>query len=380
MRNTARMSEPAALGRIGRQLVAARTEIIEEWRRQVSALPELQRLQPSVIVDHMPEFLYELARQSGGDPEAAQRAYEQLINGHALQRLGFGVSLSTLLDEYTALRQVVLEHVLRDASEDELRGELLEIDRAIGHAITTSVRTFSERRDEVRDQFVSMLAHDLRGPLQALSIGAENILRRPCGEPAHARAAAAMVRTAERMARLISDVVDFARGRLGVGIPAAPVTCNIGEVCHEVAGELRIAHPQRTLLVTTAGDLVGSWDRDRLLQAIANLASNALVHGRDPIEIRVFEDPDRQIVTTEVHNAGPPIPEELIPHLFDPYRQGANVASGGLGLGLFIVQQIALAHGADCTVRSSEREGTTFSIRWPRAPLTEVPRPYQPAV
>ncbi|HSK05766.1 MAG TPA: HAMP domain-containing sensor histidine kinase [Kofleriaceae bacterium] len=375
------MSEPAALRTIGRQLIPARVEIIEEWRRRIAALPELQQLPPSAIVDHMPEFLYELARASAGDPEATRRSYEQIINGHALQRLGFGVSLSTLLEEYAMLRQVVLAHLLRDASEDELRGELLELDRAIGLAITGSVRTFSARRDELRDQFVSMLAHDLRGPLQALSIGAENILRRPCGDAAHERAAAAMVRTAGRMARLISDVVDFARGRLGVGIPAVPVTCNIGEVCHEVVDELRIAHPRRTLLVTTAGDLVGSWDRDRLLQAISNLAANALVHGRDPIEIRVFEDPDRQHVTTEVYNPGPPIPEALIPHLFDPYRQGATAASaGGLGLGLFIVQQIALAHGADCAVRSSEREGTTFSVRWPRAPLTEVPRPYQPAV
>jgi signal transduction histidine kinase len=375
------MSEPTALPTIGRQLVAARAEIIEEWRRRVSALPELQQVPASAIVDHMPEFLYELAQASTGDPDATSRSYTQVISGHALQRLGFGVSLSTLLEEYTTLRQVVLAHLLRDASEDQLRGELLELDRAIGLAITGSVRTFSARRDELRDQFVSMLAHDLRGPLQALSLGAENVVRRPCGEPSHARAAAAMVRTAERMARLIADVIDFARGRLGGGIPTVPSTCDIGQVCHEVADELRIAHPQRTLRVTTAGDLVGSWDRDRLLQAISNLVSNALVHGRDPVEIRALEEPDRQHVTTEVHNAGPPIAEELIPHLFDPYRQGATAAStGGLGLGLFIVQQIALAHGADCAVRSSEREGTTFSIRWPRAPLTEVPRPYQSAV
>ncbi len=375
------MSEHTALGAIGRQLVEARTDIINEWLDQVGPLPELQRIPPSAIVDHMPEFLFELARATAGDPDATQRAYEQIINGHALQRLGFGVSLSTLLEEYAALRQVLLAHLLRATPEASLRDELPELDRTLEVAIAGSVRTFAARRDELREQFVGVLGHDLRGPLQALSIGAEAILRRPdCGDPGHARAAAAIQRSARRMGRLVSDIMDFVRGQHGVGIPAVPVTCDMGEVCREVADELQIAHPQRVLSVTTSGDLVGSWDRDRVVQAIANLLANALVHGRDPIELRAFEEPDRQSVTTQVHNAGPPIPEELIPTLFDPFRQGPTGAPGGLGLGLFIVQQIALAHGAYCTVLSSERAGTTFSIRWPRTPLTEVPRPYQPAV
>jgi signal transduction histidine kinase len=172
-------------------------------------------------------------------------------------------------------------------------------------------------------------------------------------------------------------MIDFARGQLGGGIPAVPVTCDMGEVCHEVVDELQIAHPGRELSVETSGDLKGSWDRDRLIQALSNLVSNALIHGRDPITVCAFEAPDHEAVTTEVHNAGPPIPAELIPTLFEAFRHGRTDARGGLGLGLFIVQQIALAHGGDCRVRSSEAEGTTFSIEWPRAPLAEVPRPYQ---
>jgi signal transduction histidine kinase len=329
-------------------------------------------------VDHLPEFLHELALATAGSSEASRRAYQLLVTGHALQRLGLGVTLSTLLEEYALLRRVVLSYLLRTVPVDELRQRLQELEGTFDLAVGESVQTFTARRDERRDQFVSVLGHDLRGPLQAVRLGAESILGQPaCGTPAHARTAAAIRRSAERMQRLISDVIDFARGQLGGGIPAVPVTCDLGEMCREVADELRVAHPDRQLSVVTSGDLVGSWDRDRLIQAISNLASNALIHGRDPVTIRAFEEPDREAVTTEVHNLGPPIPEEQLPTLFDAFRRGEAAHPGGLGLGLYIVQQIAHAHGGECVVRSSEAEGTTFSIKWPRTPLTAVPRPYQ---
>jgi signal transduction histidine kinase len=373
------MSEPVVLGAVGQQLVASRQEITEEWRRGVAAIPELSRLPASAIVDHMPEFLYELAWASAGDEEGTRRAYQRLVSGHALQRLGFGVALSTLIEEYAVLRRVLLTHLLRLEPAAGSREEILEIEGTLDVAIGESVRTFASQREEQRERFISILGHDLRSPLQAVSLGAENILRQPeCGAPIHARAAAAIRRSAERMQRLISDLIDFARGQFCGGIPAVPVTCDMGEVCREVADELRAAHPDRELSVVTEGDLAGSWDRDRLVQALGNLASNAVAHGRDPIAIRALEAPDRESVTTEVHNFGPAIPAEQIPNLFDAFHRPPAARPDGLGLGLFIVQQIAHAHGAECVVRSSECEGTTFSIRWPRTPLTEVPRPYQP--
>lgn len=372
--------EPAALGAIGRLLMAKRTEITEQWRVRVAAMPGLARLPPSGIVDHMPEFLGELAHASAGDSEATRRAYERLVAGHALQRLSFGVELATLLEEYAVLRQVILAQLLGVSQEEHLRGELLDLDRTLDLAIVESVRTFATKRDQLREQFVSMLAHDLRSPLQALIIGAESILHQPdCGAPTHARAAAAIRRSAQRMNRLVADVMDFARGQLGGGIPSVPVTCDMAEISREVAEEARLASPGRAVTVAAGGDLVGSWDRDRVLQALSNLVTNALIHGHGPVEIRVREAPDRESVTTEIHNPGPPIPAAMLPELFTPFRRGLAARPGGLGLGLYIVQQIALAHGAECVVRSSEGEGTTFSIRWPRAPLTEVPRPYQPA-
>jgi signal transduction histidine kinase len=372
-RNNVPVSDAAPSRHLRRRLLASRDEITEEWLQRVAAFPELQRLSKAAVLDHMPEFLSELAGADAEDPAATRRACERLITGHALQRLGFGVSVSTLLDEYSALREVLLHHLLRAVPAGGDPADILEIERMLDLSISESIRMFAAQRDEVRQQLIGVLGHDLRGPLQALLGGAEKILRQPgCGVPAHAHAAAAIRNTAERMSRLIADIIDFTLGQLGRAIPAFPVVCDMGEVCREVVDELRVAHPDRMLSVVTEGNLIGSWDRDRVVQAISNLVSNALIHGSDPITLRAFEDPDREAVTTEVHNAGPPIPAELIPHLFDAYRRG-KPAGNGLGLGLYIVQQIAHAHGGACTVRSSEREGTTFSIRWPRTMLAEAP-------
>ena len=350
-----------------------RAQITAVWQARVAKLPELAKLQPSALVDHMPEFLTELAAWIRGDSEAENRAYLHLVQGHALTRLGHGIDLGILMREYQMLREVLLETVLPAAQNDH--PGLVAVNRAFDLALSESVRRFALHREEIRERFVGILGHDLRNPLMALTLAAETILATPsCGQPAHARLATAIRKGGERMSRMIGDLVDFALGQLGGGIPSVPTTNNMGDIAREAVDELRATHPDRDVRLISKGHLVGAFDRDRVVQVIANLVANALVHGDDPITARVFETPDRQWIVTEVHNFGPPIPAESIPHLFDPFRRGARAKRGGLGLGLYIVQQIALAHGAGCTVESNEA-GTTFRIRWPRTPLAEVPRP-----
>lgn len=368
----------AAGNLVSEHIRANRERITEAWRRRVAPLPGLSNVPPAAVADHMPEFLGELAGWIAGEEDAAARAYERLVQGHALQRLGIGVDLETLLREYAILREVVLTEVLAVVSTEKDRETLVQLNQALDLAMHESVQRFALRRDEVRDLFVSILGHDLRNPLQSLMFAADNLLAKPdCGEPSHARYATAIRRSGDTMARMIGDVLDFALGHLGGGIPAIPKTCDMGQICREVIEDLRTTNRGRAITLTTGGDLVGSWDRDRVSQALGNLISNALVHGVDPIVVRVTEEPDHQGVITSVRNAGPPIPPETIGSLFDPFKRGTKARRGGLGLGLYIVNQIALAHGATCEVRSTAAEGTTFSIRWPRTPLTEVKRPYQ---
>jgi signal transduction histidine kinase len=166
------------------------------------------------------------------------------------------------------------------------------------------------------------------------------------------------------MQRLVDDVLDFARGHLGGGIPAAPAPGDMGDLCRAAAREVA-PHEDRPLTLDLRGDLHGDFDRDRVIQALANLLSNAVQHGTGPIELAAYETVERDAVITAVTSHGPPIAPDVLARIFDPFAR-AGTSLGGLGLGLYIVQQIAQAHGAICDVHSSG-EATTFAIRWPRA-------------
>jgi signal transduction histidine kinase len=124
-----------------------------------------------------------------------------------------------------------------------------------------------------------------------------------------------------------------------------------------------VAHPDRSINVETIGDLRGVFDRDRVHQAITNLLINAVHHGTGPIELRAYRD--REAVITEIVNHGEPIAGDALRRLFDPFSRGDTAdPRGGLGLGLYIVHQIAAAHGGTCEVSSSSA-ATRFAIRWP---------------
>jgi signal transduction histidine kinase len=362
-----------AAGDVTRFITEHRAQITDAWKARVATIPEIANLPPAALVDHLPEFLQELARWVDGERDARDRAYLHLTQGHALTRLGHRVELGTLLTEYQVLRETLLTEILKQVRDDP--DGIVGVNRAMDLAISEAVRRFALHRDEIRERFIGILGHDLRNPLMALTLAAETILATPnCTQPAHARLAAAIRKGGERMGRMIGDLVDFAMGQLGGGIPAVPLLCDMGEICRESVDELRATHPDRDITLEIRGDLRGAFDRDRVVQVISNLVANALVHGHDPIVVRAHESKDHEFVITEVHNAGPAIPEDTIGTIFDPFRRGARAKRGGLGLGLYIVQQIALAHGARCTIESND-DGTTFRIPWPRTPVDQVDRP-----
>ena len=224
------------------------------------------------------------------------------------------------------------------------------------------------RLEEARDQFIGILGHDLRNPLAAIVAGIDAL--GDLSEP-YTRTLVRLARSAHRIEVIIRDLLDFARGRLGGGIPVRPRACDMRTLCAEVVEEIRQAHPARTIEFEGIGDLRGEWDPDRIEQVVSNLLGNAVVHGEDPIVVTSRERDDR-IVTT-VHNQGSPIPEGVLPTLFEPFtRTGQEVQSGqeGLGLGLYIASEIVHSHAGTLTVCSVAGEGTTFTFALPRS----VPR------
>ncbi|ATB43875.1 PAS domain-containing sensor histidine kinase [Cystobacter fuscus] len=242
---------------------------------------------------------------------------------------------------------------------------------AVNTDVTDHKRAETELRQaaEFRERFIGIVSHDLRNPLNAILLSVNAMMRSDCATQHHQKAVRRIAISAERMGRMIGDLLDFTRGRLGGGIPISPRPANLLAICRQVMEELEVGNPQRKLRLITAGNFQGEWDPDRLAQLLGNLGKNALDYSPDDIPVDFMLREDGDTVCVEVRNGGPPIPVELLPRIFEPFRRASDsgCSSSGLGLGLFIVQQIARSHGGRVEVRSSEEEGTTFAVWLPRS-------------
>jgi two-component system sensor histidine kinase/response regulator len=217
----------------------------------------------------------------------------------------------------------------------------------------------TQRYARLMEVFVSVLSHDLRNPLTAI-ITASHMLKQ---EHDVVRSALRIRQSADRMGRMIDQLLDFSRIKMGHGLPLDTRELDLGSIGRLVLGELEAAHPERAIRLAEHGSLWGAWDRDRLGQLLSNLGGNACQHGDDPIEI-TLDGRDAALVRIAVANRGT-IPDELMPDLFEPGSRQEH--SGGLGLGLYIVQQIAAAHGGTIEVTSSAN-ATRFVVEIPRWP------------
>lgn len=219
---------------------------------------------------------------------------------------------------------------------------------------------------EIREQFIAVLGHDLRNPLSSVSMGAELLLRSPLGDQER-KTVERIAGSGRRMTALVSDLLDFARAKLGagIGLTIEEVTDLEGALRH-VVDELQSAHPERELrfFIETVGAI--RCDRERVCQLVSNLVANALEHGaaHRPVDVRVQQSAAGLQIA--VQNQGTPIPPETLPLLFRPYsRGGAQGPSQGLGLGLYIASEIARAHGGTLEVQSNAEDGTRFTFSLP---------------
>ncbi|HEX5745994.1 MAG TPA: PAS domain-containing protein [Archangium sp.] len=225
------------------------------------------------------------------------------------------------------------------------------------------------RAAEFRERFLGIVSHDLRNPLNAILLSANALMRSDCVVKQHLKAVRRITTSTERMVRMISELLDFTRGRLGGGIPITPRPANLRHLCRHVLEELEAVHLDRELRLRAQGDFQGAWDPDRLAQLLGNLGKNALDYSPADTPVDFSLHDEGGTLRVEVHNAGPPIPRELLAGIFEPFRRavrGDAHPTSGLGLGLFIVREIARAHGGSVEVRSSENDGTTFTVRLPR--------------
>ena len=215
---------------------------------------------------------------------------------------------------------------------------------------------------------LAIVSHDIRDPLGTILFAARRLqdTAEPTGQAK--KHADIVERGARRILHIVGDLLDLSREREGAGIPIARRPTDLRMVCRQIIDELEaLARDRQITFDCDIGvDAAGAWDEHRIVQAISNLASNAVKHGApgSPVRVRLMGDEAR--VAVEVHNSGT-IPSEILPRIFEPFRSGRHYASrgDGLGLGLFIAKAIARAHGGGLEVDSADG-ATTFRLVLPR--------------
>jgi PAS domain S-box-containing protein len=238
-----------------------------------------------------------------------------------------------------------------------------------------------QKRAEFEQQLIGIVSHDLRTPISAITLATTLLLRSESLSERHRATLMRVLSSAERAQRLIGSLLDFTQARVGGGFVLQYSPLDLKDFISLVVEEMRLVHPEQEIQLEFSGEGEGEWDPDRLAQLLTNLLNNALVHGQEdkPVRVRVSGGPES--ISVSVHNWGPPIPPALLPHLFEPMRRGTTPRASGnksVGLGLYIAQQIVLAHGGTIEVHSSEQQGTTFRVSLPRYPpsrdtRTDVP-------
>lgn len=187
--------------------------------------------------------------------------------------------------------------------------------------------------------------------------------------------------SAALMERMINDLLDYTRTRLGTGMPVKPVTMDLTPLGRELIAEFRAAHPQREIKFHSVGDLNGQWDRDRIRQAISNLVGNAIQHGSVDYPISLTLEGEDADVSIKIHNGGDPIPPNELPKVFNPLVRGSSAEQpshnrpGSIGMGLYIAREVAKSHGGQINVVSTAEAGTSFTIRLPRHSPPRVGQP-----
>jgi signal transduction histidine kinase len=212
------------------------------------------------------------------------------------------------------------------------------------------------------------VSHDRDQPLSSITM-ASGLLSESAKETAEKRLAHRIRSSATRMARLIDQILDFARIRAGLSFDLRLEPADVHQICVAAVEELRVGSPDREITLSVEGQGEARCDSDRIAQVLSNLIGNAVQHGTPgPISVTV-RDAAPDAVAIEIHNFGPPIPMAAQASIFDAFQRQTTAdgrPSKSVGLGLFIANQIVRAHGGSLAVRSPDRGGSTFTVLLPR--------------
>jgi phosphoserine phosphatase RsbU/P len=269
-------------------------------------------------------------------------------------------------DEGGAVVHEVATFVARD--RDRYEQELVRSRRKLEELVTeaNALHGMAKDRAVFAEQMIGIVSHDLRNPLGAIQMGTA-LLGNAALTPNQQRVVDRINRATNRASRLIADLLDFTQARLGSGIVVKREPLDLHETVGEAIEELRLAHPLRAMVHARRGGGPCVGDASRIAQLLGNLVANAVAYGTAEQPITVTSSVAETSCAIAVHNTGQPIPSEIQAKLFEPMTRGQSggSASRSVGLGLYIVREIARAHGGGVRVDSSAESGTTFEVTWP---------------
>ena len=360
--------------------------IVDEWEQFASTItPAAEHMDKVALRDHAKVILLAAAR----DMTTAQTSSEQMAKAkgegpektpsldeagasHGELRHTVGFDLVQMTSEFRHLRACVIRLWVDSLASPDMAyfQDMIRFNEAIDEALAESTAAYAEQVNRSRDIFLAILGHDLRAPLQAVSMSTELLLRKAKLEGDALTCAVNIKHGARHMAAMVGDLLELVRSRLGKSLPIERAPMDLADAAHAAIAEACAGNPECDPTVHVKGDTRGAWDAGRVSQLLQNLIGNALQHGLNKRDVTVTLTGEPDAVRLTVHNYGAPIPEDAIGTIFDPLVRSADEQLGqpstSLGLGLFIVKEVVDAHGGTIEVSSSEADGTLFTVVLPR--------------
>lgn len=371
--------------RLSEFIVVEVDRIVDEWEQFARVITPDENLDRITLRDHASSILLAAARDMNTAQTAQEQAAKAMGDGpektpsldqaaasHGELRHNVGFDLVQMTSEFRHLRACVIRLWVNSLQAPDMAyfQDMIRFNEAIDEALAESTAAYAEQVNHSRDIFLAILGHDLRAPLQAVSMSTE-LLQRKVNLEGDALACLHHIQRGTRhMAVMVADLLELVRSRLGKSLPIEPAPMDMADAAHEAIAQACAGNPECDPIISITGDTRGTWDAGRIAQLLQNLIGNALQHGTNKRDVTVTLSGEPDAVRLTVHNFGVPIPEDAISTIFDPLVRTASEELGqpstSLGLGLFIVKEVVNAHRGTIEVSSNEVAGTLFTVVLPR--------------
>jgi len=361
-------------------------QIVGEWESFARTLtPAATDMTPLALRNH----IYEILAFIVSDIKSPQTSLEQVEKSqgkkeknpvtsaaetHAALRLAGGFDIDQMVSEYRSLRASVIKlwSVPNTIMKTQDIIDLTRFNESIDQELAESISHYTKKVSYSKDLFVGILSHELRNPLNVISMASQLMLNMGTINERETMLAKQIIESTALISKIVDELLDLTRARFGSGLTLIRTPMDMEFVSRQCVDEMRAVHPTRTITLGTSGDLKGEWDKARIGQVFSNLIGNAIQYSFKESSIGVTVKGATDEVLLSVHNEGVPIPPEKMGTLFESLTRaitdtGEHPEAVNLGLGLYITKEIIVSHGGTIDVTSSEENGTTFTARFPRA-------------